>query len=359
MKTLIKMTQATLKEMLRDRMAMFWFIAFPVLFILLFGMIFSNEGNDQTFRVGLVAEDQGPLGTAAANALEAVPAFKLERGNLEDELDALKKGDRSLVIVLPPEGADTAQQGMEIPLYYDAGKQITNQVLIPVVNDIFTAVERQVNNRPQLFLTKPRAVQTEKFRNIDFLLPGILAMALMQLGLFGSLRLVSLKERKILKYLGATPLNRISLLGGEVIVRLLMSLLQAVILIVIGNLAFGARIVGSWLEVTGLVLLGAATFVSLGYMLVSFSKTEESAQGLIQVVQFPMMFLSGIFFPLSVMPGFLQPVIKAMPLTYLADALRQVIVGASPTYSLTTNLAILSAWLCVTLILTIRLWKWD
>ncbi|MHB1419624.1 MAG: ABC transporter permease [Bacillota bacterium] len=359
MKTLLKMTQATLKEMLRDRMAMFWFLAFPLLFILLFGMIFSNDNNDQTFKVGLVMESQGPLGTAATKALESVPAFELERGNLQDELQALKKGDRSLVIVIPPEQAEAAQQGLEIPLYYDAGKQITNQVLIPVVNEVFTEAERQIANQPRLFVTKPKAVQSEAFKSIDFLLPGILAMALMQLGLFGSLRLVSLKERKILKYLGATPLNRVALIGGEVFVRLLMSLIQAVILIVIGHLVFGAKIVGNLLEVTGIVLLGAATFVSLGYMLVSFSKTEESAQGLIQVVQFPMMFLSGIFFPLNVMPGFLQPVIKAIPLTYLADALRQVIVGMTPTYALTTNLAILGAWFCGTLILAVKLWKWD
>lgn len=369
MKTFWQITKATAKEMVRDRMAMFWFLAFPVIFILLFGLIFSGDGGGPTFDVGLVIEDQGGLGQALDTALKSVPAFRLHRGELNGELAALKKGDRVLVVVMPAPGSAaepvqsdqaTSPAGtLEIPLYYDAGRQMANQVLIPVINEVLAGLERQVTGRPQLFAVKAQAVQAKRLRDIDYVLPGILAMALMQLGLFGSLRLVSLRERKILKNLGATPLNRSAMLGSEVFVRLVMSLIQAVLVIVIGFAVFDVKITGNWAAVLGLVLLGAATFVSLGYMLVSFARTEESGGGLIQMVQFPMMFLSGIFFPVDVMPGFLQSIVRIFPLTYLGDAMRQMMVGMAPLYSLATDLAVLAAWLGLSLLLAVRLWRWE
>ncbi|MCL5039862.1 MAG: ABC transporter permease, partial [Firmicutes bacterium] len=315
----------------------------------------------QTFDIGLASQESGHLEEAISKAFGTVPAFRLHHGSLDEELAALKKGKRNLVVVVPTEASVGAnlRGGLEVPIYYDASRPTSSQVLLPAVDRVFAEIERQFTHRPELFAIKSQAVQSEGLRSIDYLLPGILGMALMQLGLFGSLRLVSLRERKILRNLGATPLNRVALLGGEVTVRLLMSLFQALSIVVIGHLVFKVTIVGNWLAVAGIVLLGAATFTSLGYMLVSFAKTEESGQGLIQVVQFPMMFLSGIFFPPGFMPAFLRPVVKAIPLTYLADALRQVMVGFAPEHSLTTNLTVLFAWMVVTLVLASRLWRWE
>ncbi len=101
------------------------------------------------------------------------------------------------------------------------------------------------------------------------------------------------------------------------------------------------------------------TFISLGFMLINFARTPESGQGIIQVVQFPMMFLSGIFFPIEFMPDYIKPVVKAIPLTYLGDALRQVMVGAVPEHSMQTNLLVLSSWLIVTFLVAVKFWRWE
>lgn len=366
MKVYLAMTWATVKEITRDRMSMFWFVAFPVIFILLFGLIFSHNGDDQTFDIGLARQQKGDfLVEAVAKAFSTVPAFRVHEGTLDEELDALQKGKRNLVVVIPPQDTVAARiggkspEGLTVPIYYDASRPTSSQILLPAVDRVFSSIEHQLVNRPQLFTTKPQAIQSQALRTIDFLLPGILGMALMQLGLFGSLRLVSLRERRILRHLGATPLNRWVILASEVTVRLLLSLFQALSIIVIGYLVFQVVLVGHWLSIAGVVLLGAATFTSLGYMLVSFARTEESGQGLIQVVQFPMMFLSGIFFPPGFIPAFLRPIVKAIPLTYLADALRQVMVGFPPEYGLSTDLLVLLAWLLATMVLAGRLWKWE
>jgi ABC-2 type transport system permease protein len=149
------------------------------------------------------------------------------------------------------------------------------------------------------------------------------------------------------------------MLWSEIVVRLGMGIIQTATIVVIGFLVFGVTVTGNLIGVLGTVILGASVFITLGYFLVSFTKTEESAQGLIQVVQFPMMFLSGIFFPVEGMPAFLKPVVNAIPLTYLVDILRLVMVGLPSTYGLWTDLAILGGWLTVCMALAIRFFKWE
>jgi ABC-2 type transport system permease protein len=111
--------------------------------------------------------------------------------------------------------------------------------------------------------------------------------------------------------------------------------------------------------VAGLVLLGALTFVAIGYLVASLARTVESANGITTAVNFPMMFLSGIFFPLALLPAFLTPVVRALPLTYLADALRQVAVGSVPEFPMMVDLAVLAGWAVVCALLSARFFKWE
>ncbi|MGD0153676.1 MAG: ABC transporter permease [Thermacetogeniaceae bacterium] len=361
MKAFIQLVIANIKELLRDRMSMFWFIAFPIFFILLFGAIFSGSEDTASFAVGVVQQDNGPIAKGLDAALASVPVVKLHIGAQDAELAALRKGSRDLVVILPAglSSAVKSQHRVEIPVYYDGTKQMSSQVGIPLVEQVLNQVEAQATGHPLLLEARPQAVQAVTLKEIDYLLPGILAMALMQLGLFSALRLVSLRERKILKRLGATPLPRGLLIASEVTVRLLLAMMQALLIVIIGRLVFGVTIVSSWYLVAAWVLLGACTFVSLGYMLVSFARTVESGQGIVQLVQFPMMFLAGTFFPISFIPGFLQPFVKAMPLTYLADALRQVMTGNPPLFSIGADLGILLAWFTGSLLLGIRFFRWE
>lgn len=361
MKIFVNLFTATLKDMVRDKMMLFWFLLFPVIFILLFGFIFSGDQQDINLNLGVVVEEESDLTTGFVENLRQIPSLSVSVGKLDDELASLQRGDRMLVLVLPAALTNVTPNsaGITIPVYYDAAQQSTNQIMLSVIQEIFTESERFIQQRPRLFLMEAQPVQSEPLTSIDFLLPGILGMALMQLGLFGSLRLVSLREKKILKSLGATPLPRTHLVLSEVAVRLLMAVVQTGLIILIGYFVFDVTIVGHWFEVLGVVLLGAATFVSIGYMLVSFTKTEESGMGIIQVVQFPMMFLSGIFFPLNFLPEFLKPIVRAIPLTYLVDLLRNVMVGIPSEFGLATNLLALGGWFIASLVIAVRFWRWD
>ena len=134
---------------------------------------------------------------------------------------------------------------------------------------------------------------------------------------------------------------------------------QAAVIVGLSIWVFNVHIEGSLLAVAGLVLLGALTFVAIGYLVASLARTVESANGITTAVNFPMMFLSGIFFPLALLPAFLTPVVRALPLTYLADALRQVAVGSVPEFPMMVDLAVLAGWAVVCALLSARFFKWE
>jgi ABC-2 type transport system permease protein len=123
---------------------------------------------------------------------------------------------------------------------------------------------------------------------------------------------------------------------------------QTIIIVGVGSAFFGVQVSGSLLLAAGFVALGAVSFLALGYVLASFTRTEEAANGITQVVQFPMMFLSGVFFPIDAMPQFLQSIARLIPLTYLADALRQVMVGGTAFAPLWVCAAVLLGWSMLT-----------
>jgi ABC-2 type transport system permease protein len=353
---------ASLKEFIRDRGALFWTLAFPLIFILLFGLIFSGNGSVK-YTVGLVNQDSGQVGAALTDALKQPRPFTIQTGALDAEMRELKKGQIDLVLVIPADLSDQVanKQTANVQMYYDPSASITNaQIEQNIVAQVLTTFnQRYTQTTPPLAL-ETNTVTSTKLRSIDFLMPGILAMSLMQLGLFGTATpLVALRQEQVLRRLGATPLPRWQLILSNILLRLTIGLAQSAIIIGLSAAAFGVQITGNLAALTGLIVLGALTFVGLGYLIASFSKTVEMASGVSSAINFPMMFLSGIFFPLALLPTFLAPVVRALPLTYLADAIRQVTLGSVPEFPLMVDVGVLAAWAVVCALLSARFFRWE
>jgi ABC-2 type transport system permease protein len=194
---------------------------------------------------------------------------------------------------------------------------------------------------------------------ISYLVPSILGMSLMQVGVFAAIPLVADRQKLILKRLQATPLRRWQLVGSNVLMRLLIAVAQTVIIVGVGATFYDVQIAGSWLQIGFLILLGSLAFIALGYVIASFASTEDAANGATSAVQFPLMFLSGTFFPIAAMPDPLQAIARLLPLTYLNDALRQVMVDGTPFSPLWVCVAFLAVWLVVCLAISARFFKWQ
>lgn len=362
MGTVLSLYVASVKEFIRDRAAMFWTLAFPILFIVLFGIIFSGNGS-ANYTVGLVNEDSGPVGQQLAHAFGQVKPFTIKAGSNGDEMKALRQGQRDMVIVIPAGLSQQVQAGQNasVQMYYDPSTNPTDaQIKLGIAQQVLAEFNQQMKPYTPPLSLQPTTITTHQLTTVDFLMPGILAMALMQLGLFATATpLVSLRQEQVLRRLGATPLPRWQLLASQVMLRLTIGLAQAAIIIGVSVEFFKVQIQGNYAALAGLVVLGALMFVALGYLIASIAKTVESASGISSAINFPMMFLSGIFFPLAALPAFLTPIVRALPLTYLADAFRQVSIGSVPEFPITVDVAVLGAWIVVCGLLSARLFKWE
>ena len=196
--------------------------------------------------------------------------------------------------------------------------------------------------------------------DINIYLPNMLGIALFWLGLFGTaMPLVQQRESQVLRRLSVTPLTPSALLAAHVAWRVTVGLLQAALFLAVGYLGFGVGIAGNKLLFVGAVTVGTLVFVSMGCFLAGLASSSEGVSAVVQIVNFPMMMLSGSLVAVEMLPAFFKPVVSAMPLTYLGDALRQIMVGAAPLYSLGLDFAVLGGWLVVLLVLAARFWRWE
>jgi len=365
MKTLLLLTVANIKSLTRDRAALFWTFFFPVMFVLLFGVLFSGTGNSKV-SVGFVDLDNTPTSAAVHQAFSGVSLLDLKVGSLDAEKAAMQRGDVSAVIVLPKGLQDTvtsAKSGqpasIAMQVYADPSKTQTTQVVQGIAAQIANGFNLQLAKGSEIVKIEQLTLSSTNLTNVAYLVPSILAMALMQLGIFAAIPLVQQREKGILKRIGATPLARWKLVASNILLRLMVAAIDGVLIIGIGIALFNVQIVGSVLAMAGLILLGAGAFLAIGFLLASFLKTEEQATGVVQVIQMPMMFLSGIFFSFDFMPGWLQSVARLLPLTYLGDALRQVMVNGTQVAPLGVDLAILTGWLVVCLTISARSFRWE
>ncbi len=363
MHALFALTKANIRSYTRDRAALFWTLAFPLIFIFMFGFIFQGGGT-AGLNLGWVDEDGSAAATALRAAFVAQEGTELTDGDRETSLASMRDGKVDAVIVVPAgygEGLAAGEAGTGPPTTVVVYTDPSRSNLVASVYQAVGAVLGVVNlgGRPPLVTLQAETLQTENINFISYFVPSMLGLSVMQVGIFAAIPLVADREKLILKRLAATPLKRWQLVGSNVLMRLLIALVQSVIIVGVGVLFFGVEITGPWALTVLFVSLGAVAFLALGYVIASFAKTEDSANGMTSVIQFPMMFLSGTFFPIEAMPPPLQAVARLIPLTYLSDALRQVMVGGAAFAPLYVCAAVLLGWLGVCFAIASRKFRWQ
>ena len=365
MRALRALSIANLRSFVRDRAALFWTLFFPITFVILFGTIFA--GGDSNYRLGWVDQDGSPPAVALRAAFAANAPVELTDGTIEEARAAMLEGDLDGILIVPAglgEAVEAANAGghpdpISVTVMTDPSRTSTALAVQQIATGLVMSANLQLSGATPLLTVTTESLQTQRINSVSFFVPSILAMALMQLGVFAAVPLVEQRQKLILKRLNATPLPRWTFVTSNVVVRLLIAAVQTALIIGIGMVVLGVEVAGSWPIIVGFIVLGALAFTAVGYVIASFARTEESASGMTQIVQLPLMFLSGIFFPLEVMPDWLRGVATVMPLTYLGDALRQTMVGGTPFAPLGVDALVLVAWLVVSLAISARFFRWQ
>ena len=362
MRALRSLVIANIRSYVRDRQALFWTIAFPLIFIFLFGSIFSG-GTNRT-KLGWADEDGTPSSTSLREVFSSVSLVELVDGSRADVLEKMRHGDLPGVVVIPKgygEQVAAAQKETGPPAQVSVYTDPSQQTQSGSVKGLVGAILAQANlvGRPPAVVADLQDLQTQDLNAVSYLVPSILGMALMQLGIFAAIPLVADRQKLILKRLSATPLRRWQLVGSNIVMRLIIGLVQMILIVGIGAAVFGVKITGNIAAIGGLAVLGAVAFTSLGYVIASFAATEDAANGMTGAVQFPLMFLSGTFWPIAIMPAPLQAVALVLPLTYLSDAMRQVMVNGAALFPLWLCVAVLVGWTVICFGIASRFFRWQ
>lgn len=379
----LAVTEMALRTFLRDKAALFWGIAFPLMFMGLIGGVFGRA-DGLMLRTSVVKTGDNAVARGIADTLKQVPVLQVVEEDEATALEALRKGDRSLVVILPDDRSvavlteamsplslfQKAAPGsgpgprpiapIAVKVYFDEARAQVTQAGTAVIREVVEAANRHITARPEILTVTASGVSARHMDMFDFLLPGILAMVIMQTGLMGVTWVISnYRERRVLKRVLATPFPPIVFLSGMVARFTVTNLLQGAVVVAVGVLVFKATVLGSYLNLFILAVLGSMTFLTMGFAVSTVSKTAEAANTLGSAVGFPMMFLSGTFWPKEMIPEGLQPIISILPLTPLVDAMRGVAAQGEPLAAYTGGMLYLAAWMVVSLAIATWRFRWE
>jgi ABC-2 type transport system permease protein len=334
---------ARLRELQREPEVVFWVFVFPLLLAVGLGVAFRNKPADVT---GVVVVASPQTEKLVEMLREQQPSMKVKVLERDAAKQAFRLGKYDLVVEPSAEGVQ-----------YDYDPARTESVL----------AHEQVNNalqvasgRRDVMPAKSVASSEPGSRYIDFLIPGLLGMNLMNSGMWGiGFALVDMRQRKLLKRFVATPMRRSDFLLALTSSRLVLMIIEVGLLLGFGILFFHMRVMGSVLSILLLGTLGAVSFGGIGLLTASRAQKIESVSGLINVVMMPMWIFSGVFFSYERFPAVVHPFIKLLPLTALNDALRATILQGQSLEAQWSRILILALWGGISFVLALRWFRWT
>ena len=336
---------ARMKELQREPEVIFWVFAFPLLLAFGLGIAFRNKPADTTHVVIV----ESSAAQHVTDLLKSAPSGQHIQADIlpqDEALDRFRFGKYDLVISETNNG--------EVAYRYDPARPESVLARSLVDDALQEAAGRQAR-----FVTHEVASSEPGARYIDFLIPGLLGMNLMNSGMWGiGFALVEMRQRKLLKRFMATPMRRTDFLAALISSRLVLMIVELVLLIGFGMLVFKMRVMGSWGSMLLVSALGAVTFGCVGLLTASRAQKIETASGLINLVMMPMWIFSGVFFSYERFPAAVQPFIRALPLTALNDALRTTILEGTPLSHQGMRLLVMGAWAVISFALALKWFRW-
>ena len=330
------------RTFVREPEALFWTFGFPILLAMGLGLAFREEANPAPTPVGV---EVGSAGEAHFEALAAAPEVEPIRLDPGEAERALRTGAIPLVL-----GGEA-----ELLFRFDPARPESREARLLADAAIQSAAG---GTRPVRVELDPERQPGSRY--IDWLIPGLIGLNLMSTGMWGiGFGIVYMRQKKQLKRLIATPMRRSDFLLAQILARLGFLLIEVPPIILFAWLAFEVEIAGSLLSLILVVLAGAFTFAGLGLLASSRARTVEGVSGINNLIMLPMFVLSGIFFSAERFPDSMQPIIHALPLTALNDALRAIYNEGESLAAVTPELGIMAAWAVLSFALALKLYRWQ
>jgi ABC-2 type transport system permease protein len=356
----------SIKSFYREKSAMFFTIAFPILLILVFGTIFMNEDNME-YHLFVQDLDQTNSSAQAVKILELNGKFKITGVDPAVNATQYVRDNRVNLVLVIPKGYERSlmkrtmltdfNASVTITYVYDpSSSSVTTKM--EILNAVLAGINQKMSGTPPFIRSVERSILTKKYRFIEFFVPGIIAMAVMTASLFGTVDSnTELRQKGIIRKLSTTPITHTDWILSNILYQFILAVISTTAMLLVSYAVFHVSLhIDAWLLV--FLLLDVIAFVGIGMILTRFVKEAQSAAAAANAISYPMMFLTGSFFPIELMPGFLQKIAKTLPLFYVNEGLRASMIFEDSMAAL-RYAAIVGVFAAVVSILGILSTKWE
>jgi ABC-2 type transport system permease protein len=337
---------AMVKIFYRDKATLFFTFVFPLMFLVVFGLIFRDAGASKT-EIAVVGD--GPVITA----LEQTGALELTRfATVDEAVGKVRDGD------LP---AMVAEDGDTITYRFAQSDQTQASVVSGIVAGVVSHVNQQETNQPPRYTLDASNVEASSLKPIQYITPGIMSWGVAVTAVFGSaLTMVSWRKKQVLRRIRLAPVAVPTVLTARVVVTVGIAVVQALTFVGVGLLpVFGLQLTGTWWLAIPVFLLGILAFFSIGMLVGAFCKTEEAATGAANIVVLPMAFLSGTFFPIDQSPPWMQTISNAFPLRHMNDGIMDFLVRGQGAGALVLPCLVLTGFTLVVGTIAAKVFQWE
>ena len=363
------------KSFYREKSAVFFTIAFPIILILVFGTIFMNQDN-VSFDLHVQDLDQTTSSAQLLRTLEHDGRFKIAAVDPAANATQYARDNKlNLLLVIPigyqkalvqrlglvggvPSAAfRNSSASVTVTYIYDASSSSLSPKM-QTLQSALGAVNQGMSGEPPFIRTADTPILARKFRFIEFFVPGIIAMSVMTSSLSGAVNVnAELRQKGVIRKLATTPITHGDWVLSNILYQVILAVLSATAILLVSYAVFkvGLRIDG-WLPT--FIVLEVFAFAGIGMILTRVAKEAESAMAAANAIMYPMMFLSGSFFPLEMMPGFLQKIARVLPLYYSNEGLRAAMVLADGVTALRCS-AVIGVFAAVVFVVGIMTTKWE
>lgn len=365
MYTVATFVKINTRRFFRDRLALFFTIGFPLIFLFVFGSLNSGSG-DASFNVALINNSDSAISKEFVRQSKENGVLKVDESvkNIDEAKDKMSQSQIDATVVLPQnfgvtgEGTDTPSGQAEV-LYTQNNAQ-SGQALASILDAQFKGLNSQFVNVKAPFSVKAEQLNERSLSAFDYTFAGLLGFAIIGMGIFGPVNVFpELKKMGILRRLSTTPLKVWQYFLSTMIGQAIIGLISLAVMFLVAIFVFHLQVVGNYFELALFLMLGIVTILGIGLALGGWAKNERQAAPLSNIIVFPMLFLSGTFFPRYLMPDWLQNISGFLPLTPIIDGIRLIATEGKHFIDILPQLGLIGAWVIVIYFIAFRVFRWE
>ena len=352
------------KRLFRDKVAIFFVFIFPLIFLFVFGSMFGGD-DELSFKVGVLNRSNSEISSQIIDQAKESGLLKVDEEvtNMDIAREKMNRGEIDATITLP-ENFGEIENGKyptgTAEVLYDQNSEQAGTTLVSVMEALFQDVNKEFVSQERPFTVEGQSTATPGQRRFDYTFAGLLGFTLMSMGIFGPTTVFPrLKQRGVLRRYNTTTLKVWEYFVGNVISNAIVGILSVAVMFAAAMVFFDLNMNGDYLSLLAVVILGVTTLFGIGLAVGGWAKNENQAAPMAQLVTFPMMFLSGVFFPTFLMPELLQKFTKFIPLTPIIDSIRYVVTEGKTLFDLGPELAIMGGWLIVIYFIAFKVFRWE